>query len=105
MSHNCYTNNTGRTKKWLLLSNICSEESSKRRTKLRQGEQLLVDIRALKKEMDAAYLRFEYGEDDDSVEAAIYELESLKRRYHRLLKLAKQEGLESSDIAVCYKLE
>ena len=67
-------------------------------------EQLLVDIRALKKEMDAAYLRFEYG-DDDSVEAAIYELESLKRRYHRLLKLAKQEGLESSDIAVCYKLE
>lgn len=68
-------------------------------------EQLLVDIRALKKEMDAAYLRFEYGEDDDSVEAAIYELESLKRRYHRLLKLAKQEGLESSDIAVCYKLE
>ena len=66
-------------------------------------EQLLVDIRALKKEMDAAYLRFEYGEDDDS--AAIYELESLKRRYHRLLKLAKQEGLESSDIAVCYKLE
>ncbi len=52
-----------------------------------------------------AYLRFEYGEDDDSVEAAIYELESLKRRYHRLLKLAKQEGLESSDIAVCYKLE
>ena len=62
-------------------------------------EQLLVDIRALKKEMDAAYLRFEYGED------AIYELESLKRRYHRLLKLAKQEGLESSDIAVCYKLE
>ena len=68
-------------------------------------EQLLVDIRALKKEMDAAYLRFEYGEDDDAVEAAIYELESLKRRYHRLLKLAKQEGLESSDIAVCYKLE
>ena len=65
-------------------------------------EQLLVDIRALKKEMEAAYLRFEY---DDSVEAAIYELESLKRRYHRLLKLAKQEGLESSDIAVCYKLE
>ena len=46
-----------------------------------------------------------FGEDDDSVEAAIYELESLKRRYHRLLKLAKQEGLESSDIAVCYKLE
>ena len=64
-----------------------------------------MDIKALKKEMDAAYLRFEYGEDDDSVEAAIYELESLKRRYHRLLKLAKQEGLESSDIAVCYKLE
>ena len=31
-------------------------------------EQLLVDIRALKKEMDAAYLRFEYGEDDDSVD-------------------------------------
>lgn len=55
--------------------------------------------------MDAAYLRFEYGEDDDSVEAAIYEIESLKRRYHRLLKLAKQEGLESSDIVVCYKQE
>ena len=38
-------------------------------------------------------------------EAPIYEIESLKRRYHRLLKLAKQEGLESSDIAVCYKQE
>lgn len=35
----------------------------------------------------------------------IYEIESLKRRYHRLLKLAKQEGLESSDIAVYYKQE
>lgn len=70
-----------------------------------QEEQLLEDIRALKKEMDAAYMRFEYGEDDDSVEAAIFELESLKHRYHRLLKMAKSENLESSDIAVCYKLE
>lgn len=70
-----------------------------------QEDQLLEDIRALKKEMDAAYMRFEYGEDDDSVEAAIFELESLKRRYHRLLKMAKSENLESSDIAVCYKLE
>lgn len=70
-----------------------------------QEEQLLEDIRTLKKEMDAAYMRFEYGEDDDSVEAAIFELEALNRRYHRLLSLAKSENLESSDIAVCYKLE
>lgn len=68
-------------------------------------EQLLEDIRTLKKEMDAAYLRFEYGDDDDSVEAAIFELESLKRRYHKLLKMAKQENIESSDIAVCYVLD
>ncbi|MBQ2774316.1 MAG: DUF2508 family protein [Clostridia bacterium] len=68
-------------------------------------EKLLEDIRALKREMDAAYQRFEYGDDEYLVEAAIYELEALKRRYHRLLKMAKEENIESSDLTVCYEPE
>ncbi|MDD6219367.1 MAG: DUF2508 family protein [Clostridia bacterium] len=68
-------------------------------------EKLLEDIRTLKREMDAAYMRFEYCDDEDLVEAAIFELESLKRRYHRLIKIAKEENIESSDITVCYEPE
>lgn len=68
-------------------------------------EKLLEDIRAIKREMDAAYLRFEYGDDDYLVEAAIYELEALKNRYQRLLKMAKEENIESNDITACYEFE
>ena len=50
-------------------------------------------------------MRFEYCDDEDLVEAAIFELESLKRRYHRLIKIAKEENIESSDITVCYEPE
>mgnify|MGYP006362278527 CR=1 FL=1 len=68
-------------------------------------EKLLEDIRALKREMDCAYLRFEYSDDEDLVEAAIYELEAIKHRYHRLIKIAKEENIESNDITACYEIE
>ena len=57
-------------------------------------EKLIGDIR----EIDTAYARFEYEEDADLVEAAIYELEALKARYRYLLRIAKERDLHGAAI-------
>lgn len=58
-------------------------------------EKLLADIRNVCRNLDAAYARFEYESDDDLVESAIFEIESLKAKYRHLIKLAKDEKLEN----------
>jgi len=70
-----------------------------------QDESLLEDIRRVCRQMDAVYARFEYEEDEDLVEAAIFELEALKARYRYLIKRAKKEKLESSDITAIYAVD
>ncbi|MDR0883435.1 MAG: YaaL family protein [Oscillospiraceae bacterium] len=66
------------------------------------AESLLDDIRAVCRAMDAAHARFEMEQDEDLVEAAIYELESLKARYRYLIKRAKREKLSDAPIAPIY---
>jgi len=65
-------------------------------------EKLLDDIRAVCRQMDAARARFEMEQDEDLVEASIYELESLKARYRYLIKRAKREKLSDAPIAPVY---
>ncbi|GEM_PF-122967 len=60
-------------------------------------DKLLEEIRGLNASIANAYNRFEYEEDDDLVEAAIFELEALKARYRYLIRLAKEQRLESKD--------
>ena len=60
-------------------------------------DKLLEEIRGLNTSITNAYNRFEYEEDDDLVEAAIYELEALKARNRYLIKLAKEQRIESKD--------
>ncbi|MDR3344037.1 MAG: YaaL family protein [Oscillospiraceae bacterium] len=67
-----------------------------------EEENLLEDIRAVCRQMDAARARFEMEQDEDLVEASIYELESLKARYRYLIKRAKREKLADAPIAPIY---
>lgn len=64
-----------------------------------QEDPLLEDIRSICRQMDAAYIRFEMEQDEDLLEAAIYELEALKARYRYLIKRAKKNKLESTGIS------
>ena len=43
--------------------------------------------------MDAAQNRFEQETDDDLIEAAIYEQQSLRAKYRYLLRLARSQGV------------
>jgi hypothetical protein len=65
-------------------------------------EALLEDIRTVCRQMDAARARFEMEQDEDLVEASIYELESLKARYRYLIKRAKKEKLSDAPIVPIY---
>ena len=68
-------------------------------------ENLLEDIRAVCRQMDAARARFEMEQDEDLVEASIYELESLKARYRYLIKRAKREKLSDAPISPIYSAQ
>lgn len=43
--------------------------------------------------MDAVQSRFEQESDPDLIEAAIYELQSLRAKYRYLLRTAREEGV------------
>ena len=67
--------------------------------------QLLSEIRQVRKELDAAYSKFQLCCDEDLIEACIYEMQSLTRKYQNLIKTAKKENLESPDLTSLYALE
>ena len=73
--------------------------------KINQKDRLLNDIRDVKKELDNAYARFQLCSDEDLIEASIYEMQYLTRKYQSLLKTAKRENLESPDLTPLYALE
>lgn len=61
---------------------------------------VLVQLRDTTQRLESAYSRFENESDEDLIDSIIYEIKSLKALYRYLLKLAKEKGLESDDIAV-----
>lgn len=58
-------------------------------------QKLLNEIREVCRKIETAYENFGYEQDDDLVEASIYEIEALKARYRYLLRLAKSQNVTS----------
>ena len=54
---------------------------------------IIVSIREVCACMDEAQSRFEQESDPDLIEAAIYELQSLRAKYRYLLRVAREEGI------------
>lgn len=54
---------------------------------------LIIAIRDVCERLDAAQSRFEQESDADLVEAAIYEMQSLRAQYRYLLKTARAQGV------------
>ena len=60
----------------------------------------LEQIRDTSKRLESAYSRFENESNEDLLDSIIYEIKSLKALYRYLMKLAKEKGIESNDIAI-----
>lgn len=69
-----------------------------------EQEELLADIRRICQMMEDAQLRFQLEQDEDLVEATIFELEALRARYRYLLKLAKRMQLQSAQLSTIYEV-
>ena len=63
-------------------------------------DSILIQIRDTSQRLESAYSRFENECNEDLLDSIIYEIKSLKALYRYLLKLAKEKGVESADIAI-----
>ena len=63
-------------------------------------DSIVKQIRDTSQKLECAYERFENEINEDLLDSIIYEIKSLKSLYRYLLKLAKEKGLESDDIAI-----
>ncbi len=61
---------------------------------------VLIQLRDTSQRLDNAYNRFENESNEDLLDSIIYEIKSLKALYRYLMKLAKEKGIESNDIAI-----
>jgi len=61
---------------------------------------VLIQLRDTSQRLESAYNRFENESNEDLLDSIIYEIKSLKALYRYLMKLAKEKGIESNDIAV-----
>ena len=66
-----------------------------------EREQLIRDIREVRRQLEAAYAYFALESDEDLLDSAIYQREALQARYRYLLRLAR----ESSAVAVRVPVE
>lgn len=63
-------------------------------------DSILLQIRETSQKLESAYSRFENECNEDLLDSIIYEIQSLKALYRYLLKLAKEKGIECSEISV-----
>ena len=68
-------------------------------------EELLADLRELRKRIEIASVRFEFEKDPDLIDANIYELESLKARCRYLHKKAKANGVVCRGVEIASYVE
>ncbi len=61
---------------------------------------VLIQLRDTSRRLESAYNRFENESNEDLLDSIIYEIKSLKALYRYLMKLAKEKGIESNDIAI-----
>lgn len=72
---------------------ISTDWIKKGKPELTREEHILADMHTLCENMERAYSRFEFEEDADLIESAIYEIKSLKAQYRYLLRVAKENGV------------
>jgi|GEM_PF-4347486 len=65
--------------------------------KVGDSDNLLFEIRTVRRMLDQCIVRFNHESDSDLVEACIYEMEALRARYRYLLKTARLKGFSCSD--------
>ncbi len=69
-----------------------------RKKEVNTDDRALIDeIRKLSDALELAYERFELQQDNDLVEATIFEIEALKARYRYMLSLAKKQNLKAEE--------
>ena len=79
------------------------EYISDKATVIDENHQLLDDMEAAKRELDAARSMFNNVNDSTLIEVAIYSEDVAKERYDYLLSLAKEKGLTVSNDYVIEK--
>ncbi len=65
-----------------------------------KSDLLIHEIREVCARINRAYTLFEMEDDQDLIEAAIFELESLKSRYRYLLKEARERNINCAPFEV-----
>ena len=61
---------------------------------------ILLQIRETSVKLQNAYTRFENESNEDLIDSIIYEIQSLRALYRYLIKQAKQNGIECTEISV-----
>lgn len=74
------------------------DRNKKAEEKNDRSSELIEDIRSICRMLDSAYSRFQYEEDDDLLEATIYEMEALKARYRYLIRKAKENNIANFEL-------
>jgi len=67
---------------------------------LGERDQLIRDIREVRRQLEAAYAFFALETDEDLLDAAIYQREALQARYRYLLRLAKVNNTVAAGVPV-----
>jgi len=65
-----------------------------------ERERLLGDMREVRRQLEGNHAFFAMESDEDLLDAAIYQREALQARYRYLLRLAREGGLEATDLPV-----
>jgi len=73
---------------------------AKKHGALSEREQLIRDIREVRRQLEAAHAYFALETDEDLLDAAIYQREALQARYRYLLRLAKESNAVAAGVPV-----
>ena len=65
-----------------------------------EREQLIRDIREVRRQLEAAHAYFAMESDEDLLDAAIYQREALHARYRHLLRLAKENNVKATELPI-----
>ncbi|HZJ78253.1 MAG TPA: DUF2508 family protein [Clostridia bacterium] len=80
------------------LFSLDKNKKDKEQEKNESDIKIIEDIRNICRMLESAYTRFQFEEDEDLVEATIYEIESLKARYRYLIRKAKEKKIANLEL-------
>jgi len=73
---------------------------AKKQDRIDEQEQLIRDIREVRRQLEAAHAYFALETDEDLLDAAIYQREALQARYRYLLRLARENKAVAEGLPV-----